>query len=120
MQCKTICLICNESVSVNKEYNLKWHHEVKHISHNKNKPSEPKEKVEKLIGNLDRQQTTFKKQNADKKGSTKARYIVSYLIVKLLKSYTEGEFTKEYTKEVFPEKKGAFENINLPTKTVIH
>ena len=34
---KTICLICNELVSVNKEYNLKWHHEMKHVSHNQYK-----------------------------------------------------------------------------------
>ena len=27
---KPICVICNESVSVNKEFNLKEHHKTKH------------------------------------------------------------------------------------------
>ena len=44
---KSICLCCNESVSVNKEYNLKPYHKTKHKGYNKYKPSKRKEKLEK-------------------------------------------------------------------------
>ena len=89
---KPICLICNESVSVNKEYNLKRHHETKHKGYNEFKPRERKEKLEKLKSNLDRQQTIFKKQNNETEKNTKTNYIVSYLIAKKMKPFTEREF----------------------------
>ena len=109
---KPICLICSESVSVNKEHNLKRYHEMKHKSYNAYKPSERKEKLEKLTANLDRQQNIFKKQNTEIEKNTKTSYIVSYLITKKMKPFTEGKFIKEcmisVVREVCPEKKRCF------------
>ena len=115
-------LICNESVSVNKEYNLKRHRETKYKGCNEYRSSERKEKLEKLKANLDRQQTIFKKQNTEREKNIKASYIVSYLIPKKIKPVMEGEFIKEcmmsVVREVFPEKKSAFKNISLSARTV--
>ena len=119
---KPICLICNESVSVNKEYNLKRHHETKYKGYNEFKPRERKEKLEKLKSNLDRQQTIFKKQNNETEKNTKTNYIVSYLIAKKIKPFTETEFIDKcmmsFVREVCSEQKGAFENISFSVRTV--
>ena len=105
---KSICLICNKSISVNKEYSLKRHHETKHKSCDEYKPSERKEKLEKLKANLDRKQTIFKKAKHE--------------IATKMKPFTEGEFIEEcmmsVVRKVCPEKKGAFENIILSARTV--
>ena len=75
-----------------------------------------------MKASFDRQQTIFKKQNTEREKNTKAGYIVSYLIAKKMKPFTEGEFIKEcminVVREVCPKKKGAFEYISLSTRTM--
>ena len=44
-----------------------------------------------MKSNLDRQQTIFKKQNAETRKNTKVSYIVSYLMGKKMKPFTEEE-----------------------------
>ena len=112
---KPINLICGESVSVKKEYNLKRHHGTKHKTYNKYKPNERKEKLEKLKASFDRKQTIFKEQNTETEKNTQASYTVSYLIAKKMKPFTKEKYIKEcmmsVAREVCPEKTGAFENI---------
>ena len=75
-----------------------------------------------MKSNLDIQQTIFKKQNNETEKSTKASYIVSYLIAKKMKPFMEKEFIKEYTmsavREVCPKKKGVFDKIGLSARKV--
>ena len=72
-----------------------------------------------MKANLDIQQTISKKQNNETENKPKTSYIVSYLIAKKMKPFTEREFIKEcmmsVVKEVCPEKKG----VSLSARTVI-
>ena len=92
---KPVCLVCNETVAVNKEYNLKRHHETKHKVISELKGTQRKEKLKKLISNLEKQQSIFKKQNVETENNTKASYVVSSLIAKRMKPFTDREFVKE-------------------------
>ena len=119
---KPVCLVCNETVAVNKEYNLKRHHETKHKVISELKGTQRKEKLKKLISNLEKQQSIFKKQNVETENNTKASYVASSLIAKKMKPFTDGEFVKECLMNVVeivcPEKRTLFENISLSARTV--
>src|SRR6218665_2539343 len=58
----SICLICKESISVNKEYNVKPHYESRHSEYNTKYPAKSNERqkgVDFLKSHLIRQQTIF-------------------------------------------------------------
>ena len=119
---KPVCLICNETIAVNKEYNLKRHHETKHKAVSEFKGLERKEKLEKLKSSMEKQQRTFVQRSAENVNNTKASYAVSSLIAKKMKPFTDGEFVKDCLMEVVqivcPEKKSLFENISTSSRTV--
>jgi hypothetical protein len=56
-----VCLLCNEYVSVNKEYNLKRHFTSRHADHQKIAGQLRKDEIQKLKKNLDTQQQMFNK-----------------------------------------------------------
>ena len=62
---KPVCLIRNETVVVDKEYNLKRHHETKHKTISELKVIQRKGKLEKLRLNLETQQSIFTKGNIE-------------------------------------------------------
>ena len=86
------------------------------------KGTQRKEKLKKLISNLEKQQSIFKKQNVETEKNTKASYVVSSLIAKKMKPFTDGEFVKEclmnVVEVVCPENRTLFENISLSACTV--
>ena len=63
-----------------------------------------------MKANLDIQRIIFKKQNNETKKNTKATYIVSYLIAKTMKPFTEIEFVDECMSVVreFTQKRKVF------------
>ena len=64
---KAVCLLCQETIAVLKEFNLKRHHETKHKKLGCNlSEEEPKLKAEKCV-KLKKQQTLFTKQSASSK-----------------------------------------------------
>ena len=56
---KCVCLICNESVAVIKEYNVRRHHETKHQTFTSYTGTERKEKVKQMTASLITQQHFF-------------------------------------------------------------
>ena len=63
---KPMCLICSESVSVMKEYNLKRHYITKHSSlYESFQGQRRKEKMEQLMKELNEQQTFFVNKRDD-------------------------------------------------------
>ena len=96
IKAKPTCLLCSESVSVVKEYNVKRHYISKHSSlYDSFQGERRKQKVEKLIKELKEQQTIFVKKRDDADNIIRASYIVSEKIAKHSKSYSDGEFVKE-------------------------
>jgi hypothetical protein len=72
-----VCLLCNESVSVNKEYNLKRHFTSSHADHQKIDGQLRKDEIQKLKKNLDTQQQMFNKQRTQHHSIVKASFVLS-------------------------------------------
>ncbi|KAK4881591.1 hypothetical protein RN001_004910 [Aquatica leii] len=93
---KAVCLVCNETISVFKEYNLKRHFSTKHlVKYKLFSPEQMKIEAEKLKSALRKQQNVLKNLSNTDKVLTKASYIVAYKVAKQCKSFSDGEFVKE-------------------------
>ncbi|RVE60969.1 hypothetical protein OJAV_G00165900 [Oryzias javanicus] len=117
------CLICTEKVAVHKEYNLKRHYATRHAEeYEKYQGDERANQVASLKTCLLRQQDFFKKATKENNAAVEASYVVSEMIAKAGKPFTEGEFVKKCLLQVAhfvcPEKKGQFNNISLSANTV--
>ena len=117
------CLICTENGAVLKEYNLKRHHTTRHAEeYEKYQEDERANQFASLKTNLLRQQHFFKKANKEGFATVEASYIVSEIIAKAGKLFTEGAFVKKCMLQaahiVCQEKKGQFNNISLSANTV--
>ncbi|KAK0145575.1 General transcription factor II-I repeat domain-containing protein 2 [Merluccius polli] len=97
-----ICLICKEKLAVLKEYNLKRQYATNH-----------REQYEKYSGD-DRKRRAEQLQ--------RGLYVVSELIAKAGKPFTEGQFLKDCMLRVAdilcPEKKSLFNTLSLSANTV--
>ncbi|KAL3879787.1 hypothetical protein ACJMK2_032070 [Sinanodonta woodiana] len=91
-----LCVICNETVAVMKEYKLRRHHQSKH--QDKYAQLEGKVRAEifyKLQNKLTSQMTLFSKSSNENEFLTKASYKVAYVLAKSGKPFTDGEVVKE-------------------------
>ena len=104
-----MCLICNQSVAVNKEFNIKRHYETKHSQFSKYRGQTRKDKINHLKLCSEKQCSIFQKQNTESEKNTQASYEVSKLIAKNMKPFTDGDFVKDclmaVVEVICPEKK---------------
>ena len=110
---KALCVICNETVAVMKEYNLRRHHQSKHQEKYAHLEGEVRaEKFAKLQNQLTSQRTLFSKSSNENESLTKASYKVAYVLAKSGKPFTDGEVVKEclleVAEELCPEKSKQF------------
>ena len=87
-----VCLICQETVAVFKEFNIKRHYQTKHANYDKLTRDEHREKLKQLEAALTAQQRLFTRACESNENATKASYEVAMLIAKHCKPFTEGEF----------------------------
>ncbi|XP_068110957.1 general transcription factor II-I repeat domain-containing protein 2-like [Hyperolius riggenbachi] len=118
-----VCLICQETVAVYKEFNIKRHYQTKHSStYDKLTGRDRSEKLKQLEAVLTSQQRFFTRARESNENATRASYDVALLIAKNSKSFTEGDFIKEcvmkMVENICPEKKQEFANICLARNTV--
>ena len=117
-----MCLICNETVAVRKEFNVKRHDETKHEAYSKIKGQLRMNKINALQKNLVKEQSVFTKWSAVAESNTQASFAVSALIGKQMKPFSDGEFIKHCIMAavhiVCPEKKHVFADISLSARTV--
>ena len=120
---KALCVICNETVAVMKDYNLRRHHESKHQE--KYAQLEGKVRAEtfsKLQIQLTFQKTLFSTSSNLNESLTKAGYKVAYVLAKSGKPFTDGEIVKEclleIAEELCPEKSKEFKNVALGANTI--
>lgn len=118
-----ICLVCQKSVAVAKEFNIKRHYQTNHANaYDKFTGSDRSEKLKQLEAVLASQQRLFTQARESNLNSTKASYKVAILIAKRGKPFTEGEFIKDCVMKmvdnIFPEKKQEFANVCLARNTV--
>jgi len=75
---KPLCLICQKTVAVMKEYNIKRHYDSEHKSTFENIIGDLKKiKVNHFKSLLNSQQNIFKKQISQNKSIVRASYVVS-------------------------------------------
>lgn len=121
---KPLCLICNETVSVVKEFNIQRHFKTKHGSSMYASLSEEdiQFQIESLSKQLRSQQNLFKQQDATAANATKASYMIAHKIAKSNKTFGEGEFVKDCLQVaadvLCPDKKKLFESISLSRRTI--
>uniref|UniRef100_A0A8C8R4R6 Uncharacterized protein n=1 Tax=Pelusios castaneus TaxID=367368 RepID=A0A8C8R4R6_9SAUR len=104
-----VCLICQETVAVFKEYNISCHLATKHANYaSKQSPQERGATAQRLMAKL--------------QSSTKASFMLSFKLAKASKPLSEGEFLKECMIEtaglLCPESKDKFEKLSLSRRTV--
>lgn len=118
-----VCLICQETVAVFKEFNIKRHYQTKHANYDKLTGDERSEKLKQLEAVLTAQQRFFTRAQESNENATRASYEVATLIAKHCKPFTEGEFIKDcvmkMVEKICPEKKQEFANICLARNTVV-
>ncbi|KAK4877398.1 hypothetical protein RN001_009904 [Aquatica leii] len=120
---KATCLICNVTIAVLKEYNIKRHYETMD-SQNYSKFTESlrSEKFESMKRGLKSQQFLFKKVNSEQEAVTRASFRVAHSIAKHGKPFTDGELIKDCiiaaAEEMCPEKANLFKNTSLSANTV--
>ena len=89
------CLICQETISVVKEYNLKRHYKSGHEAKYDNIRSQQREdKIKKLTKLVRWQQTAITRLGGDD-DSVKASYMIAQDIAKNIKSFCDGDFVKD-------------------------
>ena len=101
---------------------MKHHYETCHSKYKEYVGESRKLKIKNLKSRFEQQTNFFKKKQEESESVTKAALVVSSLIAKRMKPFTDAEFIKECTlaivKEVCPEKKVLFDSIPLSARTV--
>ena len=92
---KSLCLICQDTISVVKEYNLKRHYKSRHEAKYDNIRGQRREdKIQQLTKSVSRQQTAITRlRGVD--DSVKASYMIALDIAKNMKSFSDGNFIKD-------------------------
>ena len=92
---KPLCLICQETISVVKEYNLKRHCKSRHETKYDNIRGQQREdKIQQLTKSVSRQQTVITRLGGVD-DSVKASYMIALDIAKNMKSFSDGNFIKD-------------------------
>ncbi|XP_073432233.1 general transcription factor II-I repeat domain-containing protein 2-like [Dendrobates tinctorius] len=120
---RAVCLICQNIVSVFKEYNLRRHYQTQHKDKYDCLVGEVrKDQILKLKNTLTTQQNTFVKQKQLNISSLRASFQVAKLIACTGRPFVEGEFVKEcllsVAKEMCPEKVDLFSTVSLSGPTI--
>lgn len=118
-----MCLICNESVAVMKEYNVRRHYEAKHQTYMSDTGVEREQKVKQMTTILLAQQQYFSCAKKTQENATIASYEVAQLIAQHGKAFSDGEFIKQCLTKVAgimcPEKSQEFDSVSLSRNTVV-
>ena len=106
-----MCLVCGATVAVMKKANIERHYRTKHANYVQYSGDERIRKVQSLKNSFRLQGNMFTKGSHKATGIVHASYIISELIAKKLKEFSDGEFVKEClvaaAEVLCPEKKGS-------------
>ena len=92
---KVVCLFCQETVAVIKEYNLKRHHQTKDGEFAREvSQEERRKKSSEYVKKLEKQQAVFEKQSVLQTSASQASFMVAYNLARNSKPFSDGEFVK--------------------------
>jgi hypothetical protein len=119
---KIICLICKQTISVPKEYNIRRHYDIHRSKYDQFTGNLRTDKLRNLKSCLEKQQNIFHQVNRINEDAVKASFVVSNMIACHSKPFTEGSFIKDcvikMAEIVCPDKIQTFKNISLSRNTV--
>jgi len=120
---KIQCLICQQTIAVPKEFNLRRHYETMHREkYDKYTGKIRDEKVNQLKIGFDKQRNFFSNLSKFAENSVKTSFELSLMIAESSRPFTEGPFIKECflkaSEILIPDKKKLFESISLSANTV--
>ena len=92
---KILCLVCQNMVSVPKEYNLRRHFETNHPNLDALDINEKSLKAESLLASFHSEQNFFKLPRNESATVTRVSFEISRKIAVAGKSFTAGEFIKK-------------------------
>ena len=123
-----LCLICNETVSELKGTKLERHFVSKHELYNTKYPLDSttrKIKYDSLKSCLEKQKNLFQQMSSSVDCESRASNMVSWILARNLKPFTDGEIIKECmieaSKFLFPNDKkihDKFQSMHLSARTV--
>ena len=119
-----MCLICNQTVNVNKEYNIKRRYDSKHTDgvYGKLKGHDRELKVKQLKEQLKSQHFMFQKMHTDNEKTVQCSFLIAQKIAQNIKLYSEGDFVKkcltDVAEEMCPKMVQEFEKISLSHWTI--
>ncbi|UYV64706.1 hypothetical protein LAZ67_3001719 [Cordylochernes scorpioides] len=120
---KIICLICNNAISVPKLYNIKRHYEQHKSKYDTYEGLMRQEKLKEFKLGMKKQQFMFTKVSQESEAAVHASYVLSEMIAKHSKPFTEGDFIKEClikaAEIVCPGSVKTFQAISLSRTTVV-
>ncbi|UYV78648.1 hypothetical protein LAZ67_16002269 [Cordylochernes scorpioides] len=120
---KIICLICNNAISVPKLYNIKRHYEQHKSKYDTYEGLMRQEKLKEFKLRMKKQQFMFTKVSQESEAAVHASYVLSEMIAKHSKPFTEGDFIKEClikaAEIVCPGSVKTFQAISLSRNTVV-
>ncbi|CAN2391365.1 general transcription factor II-I repeat domain-containing protein, partial [Pristimantis euphronides] len=94
------CLVCFQFIAVLKEYNVRRHYTTQHgVQYEALSGKLHDEKVLQLKASINKQQNFFSSINKSSETSVKASFVLSYMIAKSLRPFTESQFIKDYYKK---------------------
>ena len=117
-----VCLICQETIAVFKEYNIRRHYETKHKTYSELTGQLRLDKIIKLKANLQSQSSIFTKQVSENEKAVQVSYELSKLLAQEMKPFSDGEFIKKCmltaAKTLFPDKIDLISDISMSRNTV--
>jgi len=118
-----VCLICDTKFQSCKSSNIRRHYMTQHIDFHHLTGEERTYKISSLKKSLSIQQNCMNKSVQQPANIVKASLLVSNMIAKNMKSYSDGEFIKNCIASVIdvicPEKAKLFDTISLSRQTVV-
>ena len=120
---RVLCLICQETIAVPKEYNIKRHYSKKHASKFDGVVGQTRtDRINSLKQSIAGQQSFFKVANQSSEAATRVSFLIAETIAKKGKPFSDGQFVKDclqiFTDVVLPDKKSLVENVSLSHQTV--
>ena len=107
-------MICNQTVNVNTEYNIKQHYDSKHADgvHGKLKGRERELKVQQL-----KEQLKSRRLQTDNEKIVRCSFFIAQRIAQTMKPHSKGDFVKkcltDVAEEMCPKLVQEFEKISL-------
>ncbi|XP_045538423.1 general transcription factor II-I repeat domain-containing protein 2A-like [Papilio machaon] len=119
---KPLCLICQKTLAVSKDFNLKRHYDTEHKAKFACLVGDVrKQKINALKLSVKNQQNVFKIQVQSNESNIRASLRVAEILAKSGRPFTDSELVKEcaiiMAEEVCPDQKRMFENISLSART---